>query len=440
MQDQNHTNWSVSDFERYHSGKMTEAERHDLEKAALDDPFLEDALDGYAYTQTPVADIAAIKEQLWPVAGEVKTPVIWYKQKAISQLFKAAAILIILGGLGWLIFNNNTKEELSKDTQPIAANQQPGTAEKEEQPVFDIKMDSVPAIAKLDGPPATDAKGSIGQLPPAIPDKDITAYNRNIPAEADDMARNDAKAKDQASFRLNPAAAKRNAPLPGVTSKPTAEEENSFLTDQATANNQNQVRGRVVDQNGQPVPFATIKNNADSRQVTNADVQGNFALQNNNAAASNNLPVEINAVGYDKKQTNLNNASTNTIVLNQQENALAEVAVSKGVSAKAKKESYQWNGKNSLIRLRNATPLEGWDYFYYVMNDSIVKNHYFNKNKGRIILQFDTDTNGIVKNIIVKKSLNDAADKAAMRILQKSPVLKINDRKNKPEAIIKFGY
>jgi len=37
-------------------------------------------------------------------------------------------------------------------------------------------------------------------------------------------------------------------------------------------------------------------------------------------------------------------------------------------TANAKKEKYQWNSRNSMIQLRNAKPLEGWDYFYYVMN------------------------------------------------------------------------
>jgi hypothetical protein len=451
MQEQNQKIWGAADFERYHSGKMTEKERHALEKAALDDPFLEDALDGYGFTQTPVADIAALKEKLWPAEEDVKTPVIWYKQKAISQLFKAAAILIIFGGFGWLIYNNSSKKKgPGNKTAEIASVEKPAApAANEKAPVFDLKADSLPAVAMLDDQPSQKGMTNIGTGESQEPAGNKPAYDINLPAEADDMARNDSRAKDKASIKVEPgsASSKSNTRLegkvPGAKITPSSQDNEvrkmkvSAQSEVAT-NYQGQVRGRIVDQNGQPVPFATISNNAGNRQVTNADAQGNFAFKNN-VITNNNLPVEINAVGYDSKQTNLNNNSSNTIVLNQKENGLSEEVITDGYS-KTKKEKYQWNGKNSLIHLRNATPLEGWDYFYYVMNDSIVNNHYFNKDKGRIVLQFDADSNGAVKNIIVKRSLNDSADNAVMRIMLKSPVLKINDNKKKGEATIKFNY
>jgi hypothetical protein len=442
MQEQQHQKWGVSDFERYHSGKMTEAERHALEKAALDDPFLEDALDGYAYTQTPLADIAAIKEKIWPEEADVKAPVIWYRQKAISQLFKVAAVIIVLAGFGWLIYNNSSEKKRDGNATEIAAVKE--TPVKENPPVFDLKTDSVPAVARLDDPPSKKGISNIATPAPTMPAENKADYDVNLPAEADELARNDARTKDKAFIVVKPAPNDIVAPLKGKvsgisakTSIPAETAKRSEVSqDQVAA--ASQVRGRVVDQNGTPVPFATISNNAGIRQVTSADAQGNFSIQNN-VATNSNVPVQINAVGYDSKQTNLNNNSSNTIVLNQKEAALTEEVVVNGYS-KTKKEKYQWNGKNSLIRLRNATPLEGWDYFYYVMNDSIVNNHYFNKDKGRIILQFEADSNGSVKNIIVKRSLNDSADNAAMRILLKSPVLKINDNKKKGEATIKFNY
>ena len=39
--------FNAYDIERYHKGLLSPKERHDLEKAALDDPFLADALEGY---------------------------------------------------------------------------------------------------------------------------------------------------------------------------------------------------------------------------------------------------------------------------------------------------------------------------------------------------------------------------------------------------------
>ena len=39
--------FTAGDFERYHNGSMSPLEMHQLEKAAMEDPFLADALEGY---------------------------------------------------------------------------------------------------------------------------------------------------------------------------------------------------------------------------------------------------------------------------------------------------------------------------------------------------------------------------------------------------------
>ena len=78
-QEYHNKNWNVQDFERYHSGKMPDMEKHALEKAALDDPFLDDALEGYSHTKTAVTDIADLKNTLFPKRKEAK--IIWFKQK-----------------------------------------------------------------------------------------------------------------------------------------------------------------------------------------------------------------------------------------------------------------------------------------------------------------------------------------------------------------------
>lgn len=467
MQEQHHKSWGVEDFERYHSGKMTEAEMHALEKAALDDPFLEDALEGYAFTQTPVADISELKEKLWPKEEDDEKPVIWFRRKAVTQLFKAAAILILFAGLGWIIFNNTKTKQDGTIPVEIASNK-PVTKDDSVASLYNLN-DTAPIIAKLDNEKVTTI---IQQNSPAAPttpgitqEEKSANYDINIPAEKDEMDRIESKRKDKDGIAEKPAASKY-AELQGKISGINILSQNDSATagvklrglNSAQQNNNTQaVRGRVVDNTGNPVPFATIRNNADGRQqAVVADAQGNFAIQNN-ATASNNLNVEVNAAGYESANTNLrNNSPNNTVVLNQSQNSLEEVVVTaagiqrqkKQMSASSKtvtsddigkKEKYQWSGRNSYIHLRNAEPLEGWPYYYYVMNDSIVKNSQFNKQKGKIILQYDTDSTGAVKNIVVKKSLSDSADNAAIRIMLKSPVLRIVNKQKKGEAVIKLG-
>ena len=45
--EQNHIHYGITDIEQYLQGKMSAADMHRMEKAALQDPFLADAIEGY---------------------------------------------------------------------------------------------------------------------------------------------------------------------------------------------------------------------------------------------------------------------------------------------------------------------------------------------------------------------------------------------------------
>ncbi len=465
--EQEHKKWGVADFERYHSGKMTEAEMHALEKAALDDPFLEDALEGYAFTKTPVADLAQIKEKLWPANGDIKTPVIWFRRKAVTQLFKAAAIVIIFGGLGWLIFNNTGNQQ---EKAPAIVANNTNTNNEAASPLKDSVAsyyhlnDSAPIIAKLDDEKLKEAitqqQYKVTDVPPA--QSALKDYSVNIPFEKDEMARNQSRAAEKVSIVPAPVGIQPalEGKVPGVevqsralAMQDSAASQNQRFFSNQVANATNQVRGRVVDNTGKPVPFATVRNNADRRQAVAADADGNFVL--NNEVASNNVKIEVDAAGYQQTNTFLNNNSANnTIVLNQSQNALSEVVVTNAYKTKksadkydaaddygtkSRKEKYQWNGRNTMIRLNNAKPLEGWDYFYYVMNDSLTNNKALMQHTGKLTLEFNVNDSGRVQDVTVKKSLNATADSIARSVLIKSPVLEITNRQKKGEAVIKIN-
>lgn len=96
----NHKSYSASDLERYHKGTMPDAERHALEKAALDDPFLADALEGYAYTQTAEADLSAIREQLEKRSNPRRGLLLGMDQSWL----RVAALFVVVAGGAWLLY------------------------------------------------------------------------------------------------------------------------------------------------------------------------------------------------------------------------------------------------------------------------------------------------------------------------------------------------
>src|SRR3982750_3773147 len=106
---QQYHSFTASDIERYHKGQMPPAERHALEKAALDDPFLADAIEGFTYSATPTEDLAKLQERLEEKTGSKK--VVPFFQQLYAWV-RIASLFFILAGAGWFLYrsgalNNN---------------------------------------------------------------------------------------------------------------------------------------------------------------------------------------------------------------------------------------------------------------------------------------------------------------------------------------------
>jgi hypothetical protein len=99
--------YTAADIERYLAGKLSPAERHAMEKAALEDPFLADALEGYGYTNSPSADLASIRQRF--AAGQKR------RRYALMPALRVAAVLLLLAGGTWLVY-----QTLRTDTPGIA--------------------------------------------------------------------------------------------------------------------------------------------------------------------------------------------------------------------------------------------------------------------------------------------------------------------------------
>jgi outer membrane biosynthesis protein TonB len=112
--------YTAKDFERYYAGQMTASEMHELEKSALDDPFLQDALEGFQFTRQGVTDIAALKLEVDQRIQQSKVVSFGPKEKT-TALWKVAAMVLLTAGMGWLIYN----VALDNKTKDIAVTEKP---------------------------------------------------------------------------------------------------------------------------------------------------------------------------------------------------------------------------------------------------------------------------------------------------------------------------
>lgn len=116
-------NYTAKDIERYHLGQMSPVERHTLEKAALDDPFLADALEGYVYTSTPEQDLEKITARLEERKRDSKVIPMFFRN---NGWLKYAAMFLIIAGGGLIIYqtSKNKDSNLASQNKPQELQQQ----------------------------------------------------------------------------------------------------------------------------------------------------------------------------------------------------------------------------------------------------------------------------------------------------------------------------
>ncbi len=411
IEDQYHNKkWGVEDFKRYHSQQMTNAERYALEKAALDDPFLEDALDGYAFASAPAEDVAALKEKL-QLKKESKKVIIFSVHRR-NQLLKVAAVLLVFAGLTWLLYPGTKKP--STELAGV-----PGSALVTAQQ-FDSAMETPSATL-----PQLETK--IETLPSATTEKpELPAIDRTI---------NNTRLQDAEVSSNEVAAIARQQKEMAARQEKSAALDPSSPTENKAAE-VNLIRGTVVDKQGAPVPYATVSVPKNNSNVA-ADVNGVFFLRNNQQPT---VLANVKAPGFETTNAPLiAGADDNKIVLQESQESLSEVVVA-GYGARKKSRSVASSKVKDFelnrIRLKNVRALSSDKNFVDSMKqlsaDLIVTD-----TTGYVLLNFDVAPTGKATNIVINKPLCSNCDTAAIELLQKVPALR-RTNKNKPEARISF--
>src|SRR5687768_11344992 len=105
------SHYSAADIQRYVQGKLSAREMHAMEKAALDDPFLADAIEGMQqafadHNETAVTgQLQELQQQFHTRTGST-AKVIAFKPFRYWQAAAAAVVVIITGVWVYSLLNN----------------------------------------------------------------------------------------------------------------------------------------------------------------------------------------------------------------------------------------------------------------------------------------------------------------------------------------------
>ena len=396
--------YSAADIERYHKGRMAPDEAHALERAALDDPFLSDAIDGYVHTPTPAADIALLKNRLKNRSGNV----IAMPEKGFQNWLRVAAFVVLLAGAGWLVYllAGRGQTDLAQRTEPVQR--------AKDQPTESGVADSASTIAlEREATPMITATDTFEEKDGVKQENLTQNKTTEQPHSSDSRISNEDAAAGNRAF------SKKTA-----SPAPTLEGKAAGITVSKSAR-AHLFKARVVDAEQNAVPFASVED-ATQNNATVADADGAFAI----AASDSSVTVSVNAPGFAEQRATLNLYDTNSaIVLQRSEASLAEVVVS-GYGTKKK--------GTGNVRLEAVEPLGGWKRLNEYASKNATRTGETNADEGEVIVSFDVDKRGNAIDITVDKSLCPACNAAAVRLVREGSKWKKRDDSTRAKAHVRF--
>ena len=441
--------FSTDAIRLYLEGKLSVEQMHALEKAAMEDPFLADAIEGMQIRMLNKegsfeGDIQDLQLKLHERTHKgVK------ENKIIPLLmsWRGAAAIILLGGSIFLSYRFLFQDKST--LKPIAK------VEKKETVPAEAK--SADSIVQTRPETTTTAGDKTSAIPTEKPKSQKPGEKKTKPAlkknDNSDFAKDDLKkSTDQTSIEKEddrqvlsekPIAGKEPiSPAPTEKTEAALESRASGVAVQPSVNTGNFVfRGRVVDQRRRPVVGASVgfKN---KKAVAVTDEQGRFRIKTNNS--DTNAIVVINSVGYQPALHMLSSDSADNLVqLTLSSSSLNEVVVA-GYGSKKNADSadeYVYDvlpGKHT-IRIEKAVPANGWTEY----------NRYLSKNKkistadsvlsGEEMISFLVDSNGRLSEFQIVRSISPSHDDEAIRLLRQGPAWKLlKGKKQRTTITIKF--
>lgn len=445
---------TAADIEKYFQGKLTPQQMNSLEKAALDDPFLAEAMEGFEAMQGKEwkEQLAIAHSQVALAGTGARVVAMTSKRRAWWKLAAAAVLIIGMGTLLIFVFN-------AKPTESDESPAQIASADKPRQPAR--------AKSDLDST-TTSSSSTVTDASFKAPEKSAgtVAADKKEPAPGNADDKNIASSQYAVADSVSSAGYStfKTPPVPQVTGKPApspltalnkqvqsggngvilqdqglvttrekpvlSEADNqdkarkTAIASQKEKSNPNYFNAQVVTADNSPLPFSNILVKS-GNFATYADVKGNFRLFTTDSV----LTIEVSSFGFQPRSFTLkSNLPMNKIILQENEQAPA--------GDLANTQSIRRASVLSDTSI-NVEPKDGWkNYNTYVANnidipDEALKNEFH----GEVELTFDVHANGTISNIRVNKSMGAAIDEAAKKLLMKGPEWKVKKGKKTSASV-----
>ncbi len=396
---------------------------HELEKQALSDPFLMDAISGYEGINTNQ------QQNLDDLTQRLNARIYGHKRSILWPVISIAASLFLAISVGgfWLLH----QQKLLKQHTEIAQVERKVVSKNIEKPVIPT-LKSPPihhdlAVLKPAGS-TTSIKQHSSLRNEALADKMqeilLDTSNRLASGAAKNSSNNSSKAHmlNEVSVVGYATQMKREVTASVTTISPAPQQQSlqgraSGVRIAEKANQDSDsvdvklVTGQVLSKSdGKPLPgvYVTVigKNNS---VIT--DAQGRFHIE-----AKDKDALNLTYIGFNSKQVKVKRKDDVKVFLEENQNALAEVVVT---------------GYGNQQNIKEAHPVTGWESFNYYLED---KAHAPDGKTGIVRLTFTVSFDNSLSNFKIIKSLSNAADQQAIELIKQGPAW-LHNQNGKPETV-----
>jgi TonB family protein len=393
---------------------MPAAEMHALEKSALEDPFLADALEGLQQEKLEETrkHLTDLDQRL---ASRADSRVIPMPKSNWWRVAIAASLIGILGITAYFFLQKNeTVPVIVQKTTPVNKDTSGGYLNDMQLPKSEeFKTDEAPSPSekKFEKPieplsllDKKDKKSDEDKFISAPANAAPITAEKESKKEIENISRSEA-AGDKAAVLQEVEA---NTALRSAKQRPGINEKMPgvyYFTGQVTDNQQN------------PLPFAniSIKN---TQRTTYSDAKGNFRV----VAGDSTLDVVIKSVGYFTRTINLNTYQPSQHIVLQPKQSGRAKAITKPVESE-ETDSVDSTASAEDLEKPDAEPRDGFAaYQFYLLNNVRIPAEAKNSGmKGTVDVSFMVNDNGRLSDFKIERSLGPAFEKEAIRLIREGP-------------------
>ena len=452
-----HIVYTAQDIEKYFAGDLTPIQMHAMEKAALDDPFLAEAMEGYGQYQGQ-QDWKGTLDSLHESFAKGQAPAkVIPMHSPTRKWWKAIAAIFIIGAGATLTYLLTQQGQNGEKDKPAIAQNIPAVTggDSIKAPENNSTVNKILSNETRIGPDPAKEKNT-NTIPPAATAGGGDLANQPSlanPVTTEKKELDEIKAPAAQGNIVNPNPVARNVyPAPPVQNnqnavagnQDAAQNRKAEMAEDSKRDKQSKAQSRaeqemnhnfiaqVLGPDNTPLPFSniTVRN---ENLGTYTDVKGNFRL----VSSDTTLLVDVRSVGYLPKTYVLHSGQhPNKIVLAEDEIAYKEKTTIKDRQMADNRSSR----RARLIKdsVSSVEPADGWDnYGTYIANnielpDDVLKND----KHGEIGISFDISSSGAITNIKIDPSQCTNCEEQARRLIEKGPQWKNKKGKSTSARVI----